>query len=188
MVVYFFTAIFLKSYIQYKKTGVSPLAFGRMPDSAHDYIGKWFKLILGLVFVYGFFHHFIAAGKIELLDRPAVLAGGIFLTIISLFFTLYAQNAMSESWRIGIDEEVKTRLIISGPYAYTRNPIFLAMLTTLAGLFLIMPTYFMGVLFILSYLLINVQVRLEEEYLARIHGDEYIRYKKRVGRFLPALK
>lgn len=185
MVTYFTTAIFLKSYLQYRKTGVNPLTFGRNSESAHDYIGSWFKVILMLVFIHGLFFPFVKTGIITQLSNHVFTLSGVVLTLASFIFTLYAQNAMSESWRIGIDENVKTRLVTTGPFKYTRNPIFMAMLATLAGLFLITPTYTMGMLFVASYLLINIQVRLEEEHLQKIHGKEYSDYKKRVGRFLP---
>lgn len=185
MVTYFSTALFFKSYLLYKKTGINPVTFGRKSDSAHDYIGSWFKVMLCLIFIHGLLYPFIRPVEIGVLENDIYKLAGVILTAASLLFTLYSQQAMAESWRIGIDESVKTRLVTSGPFKYTKNPIFLAMLATLAGLFLIMPTYFMGVLFILSYLLINVQVRLEEEHLEKIHGEEYTEYKKRVGRFLP---
>jgi protein-S-isoprenylcysteine O-methyltransferase Ste14 len=92
---------------------------------------------------------------------------------------------MGNSWRIGIDEEVKTQLITSGPFAYVRNPIFLGMIVTLIGIFLLIPTYFMAFLFILSYLLINIQTRLEEEHLLKIYETSYQDYKERTGRYLP---
>jgi len=185
LVLYFSTAFFLRSYLQYKKTGISPITFGRNSDSAHDYIGIWFKLVLVLVFAHGFIYRPAILPAVAPLEMDLFRAAGVILTLVSYLFTLYAQKAMEESWRIGIDEEVKTRLVTTGPFGYSRNPIFLAMLVTLTGLFLITPTYIMGVLWILSYLLINIQVRLEEEYLVRTHGKEYINYRKRVGRFLP---
>jgi protein-S-isoprenylcysteine O-methyltransferase Ste14 len=33
--------------------------------------------------------------------------------------------------------------------------------------------------------LMNVKARSEEAHLARIHGDAYVRYVERTGRFLP---
>jgi protein-S-isoprenylcysteine O-methyltransferase Ste14 len=140
---------------------------------------------LALVFIYGFLNSFVLFSKISFLDNFLVQVVGILLTVVSLAFTTYAQNVMGNSWRIGIDEEVKTQLITIGPFAYVRNPIFLGMIVTLIGIFLLIPTYFMAFLFILSYLLINIQTRLEEEHLLKIYETSYQDYKDRTGRYLP---
>ncbi|WP_425803213.1 methyltransferase family protein [Desulfitobacterium sp. Sab5] len=182
---FFFWTLLLRTYVLYKKTKVNPLTFGRQKESAHDYVGSWFKVILLVVFVYGILNSFIPIPKISYLDNILIQAVGIVLTIASLIFTIYAQNEMGTSWRIGIDQEVKTQLVTTGPFAYIRNPIFLGMIVMLLGLFFLIPTYFIAVLFILSYLLINIQTRLEEEYLAKVHGNVYLNYKKGTGRFFP---
>jgi protein-S-isoprenylcysteine O-methyltransferase Ste14 len=92
---------------------------------------------------------------------------------------------MGNSWRIGIDEDEETQLVTKGPFAYVRNPIFLGMIVTLFGILFLIPTYIMLFLLILSYILINIQTRLEEEHLLKIHGNHYLDYKKSTGRFLP---
>jgi protein-S-isoprenylcysteine O-methyltransferase Ste14 len=50
-----------------------------------------------------------------------------------------AQYQMSNSWRIGIDEKNKTELVTKGIF-YSRNPIFLGMIISILGIFLILPT------------------------------------------------
>lgn len=185
MVIYFSVALFLKTYLQYRKTGVNPLTFGQRKESAHDYVGFWFKLILASIFVHGLLYVTIAIPRIEELAGLIFQASGICLTVTSLAFTVYSQNTMGNSWRIGIDAEVKTELITSGVYGYIRNPIFLGMIITLLGLFLLSPTWIMFGLLLMSYVLINIQVRMEEEHLLKIHGDEYSSYKNRTGRFMP---
>lgn len=185
MTIYFVDALFLKTFLQYKRTGVNPLTFGRQHDSAHDYVGFWFKIVLASVFIHGLLNSILLLPKISFLNNLLVQVIGIVLTVVSLVFTNYAQNAMGNSWRIGIDKEVKTQLVTIGPFALVRNPIFLGMIVTLIGIFFLIPTYFMAFLFTLSYLLINIQTRLEEEHLLKIHGNSYLDYRKRTGRFLP---
>jgi protein-S-isoprenylcysteine O-methyltransferase Ste14 len=185
MTIYFVVALFLKSFLQYKRTGVNPLTFGRRQESAHDYIGFWFKIVLALVFIHGFLNSFVLLSQISFLNNFLIQVIGIVLTVVSLGFTTYAQNAMGNSWRIGIDEDEETQLVTKGPFAYVRNPIFLGMIVTLFGILFLIPTYIMLFLLILSYILINIQTRLEEEHLLKIHGNHYLDYKKSTGRFLP---
>ena len=52
-----------------------------------------------------------------------------------------AQIAMGASWRIGVDPDERTELVMDGPFAVVRNPIFAAMLPTALGLTLLVPSW-----------------------------------------------
>ena len=97
---------------------------------------------------------------------------------------MLAQAQMGGSWRIGIDMKHQTDLIQGGVFRLSRNPIFLGMILTLAGLFLVIPNALMLLILVLGFVLIQIQVRLEEEYLTSIHGDNYLDYRQRVRRWL----
>ena len=67
-----------------------------------------------------------------------------------------------------------------------RNPIFASMIPTSLGLALLVPNAPAVVAF--AALVLELQVRLvEEPYLLRTHGDRYVEYASRVGRFFPAV-
>ena len=89
-----------------------------------------------------------------------------------------------ESWRISIDDAHTTRLVNTGMFGISRNPIFLGMIVTLIGLFLVMPNAFTLLVVVLGVVVINIQVRLEEEFLQTTHGDEYAGYMRRVRRWI----
>jgi protein-S-isoprenylcysteine O-methyltransferase Ste14 len=55
---------------------------------------------------------------------------------------------------------------------------------TLLGLFIVMPNALTLLTLVIGYVLIHIQVRLEEEFLARTHGDEYAQYRGRVRRWV----
>ena len=74
-----------------------------------------------------------------------------------------------------------------GLYRFCRNPIFTAMLTTLAGLFLLVPGWVTLGLFLATYLGIRRQVAEEESYLRRAYAQHYQTYAAGVGRFIPGL-
>ena len=69
-----------------------------------------------------------------------------------------------------------------GVFGLSRNPIFLGMMLTLAGLFLVIPNALTLLTFVTGVVLIQIQVRLEEEILARTHGGEYTEYRFPGGR------
>lgn len=52
------------------------------------------------------------------------------------------------------------------------------------GFFLAFPTVIAFIFSLVDSILIQIQIRLEEEYLQKQHGQAYLTYKKRVGRML----
>jgi protein-S-isoprenylcysteine O-methyltransferase Ste14 len=72
----------------------------------------------------------------------------------------------------------------AGVFKISRNPIFLGIMVTLFGLLLVAPNAITLTIFVLAIGLINVQVRLEEEHLKRMIGDDYVHYSQRVRRWI----
>jgi protein-S-isoprenylcysteine O-methyltransferase Ste14 len=110
-------------------------------------------------------------------------AGGVVVV------TLAAQQAMSSSWRIGVDESERTDLVRSGVFAQVRNPVFTAMIAVSLGVALMVPT--LAAVAALACLVVAVQIQvrvIEEPYLQRVHGPAYTAYRARSGRFLPRLR
>tara|TARA_R110002051_G_scaffold18367_3_gene53108 strand:- start:272 stop:547 length:276 start_codon:yes stop_codon:yes gene_type:complete len=91
---------------------------------------------------------------------------------------------MSTSWRIGIDEDNKTKLVTNGMFSISRNPIFLGIMIANIGLFLIIPNAFTLLIISLSTISVNTQIRLEEEFLKQEFENDYFKYAKKVKRWL----
>ncbi|MGH3992283.1 MAG: methyltransferase family protein, partial [Pseudonocardiaceae bacterium] len=106
------------------------------------------------------------------LDTAGFHVAGIVLFALGLIGTLAAQLAMGRSWRIGVDEEERTDLVTGGPFTVVRNPIYSAMLPTVAGLTLLVPSVVALAGFALLVIALEIQVRVvEEPHLLRAHGD-----------------
>jgi protein-S-isoprenylcysteine O-methyltransferase Ste14 len=58
------------------------------------------------------------------------------------------------------------------------------MIMSLVGLFLVTPNAFSLLFLTLGYILIQVQIRLEEEFLYRQHGEKYLDYLIKVRRLI----
>jgi protein-S-isoprenylcysteine O-methyltransferase Ste14 len=71
-----------------------------------------------------------------------------------------------------------------GVFGLSRNPILLGMMLTLLGLFLVLPNAVTLLVLGLGVVLIQIQVRLEEEFLSNTHGAEYAQYRRGVRRWL----
>lgn len=101
----------------------------------------------------------------------------------AIAWTGYAQFAMGSSWRIGIPEKA-TALRTAGPFAISRNPIFLGMLAFVAGLTIWSPSAVTLSFLAATYISLEVQIRSEEAFLERAHGQAYRDYRARVRRWI----
>ena len=186
---WFVLAFAWRSYLIWKRTGRNPYRLGKS-DNAHDFVGVLFRLTMavsaGVVLLHSLsseLYNYLA--PIAWLQHPTLVTLGVVLLLVSFLWILLAQKQMGNSWRIGIDHEVKTPLVREGVFKLSRNPIFLGMRINLLGLFFILPNAvtLLAVL-VLGDALMQIQVRLEEEYLSRMHGQEYEHYCRQTRRWL----
>jgi protein-S-isoprenylcysteine O-methyltransferase Ste14 len=127
-------------------------------------------------------------GGSPLLSSGALHLAGAVLACAGIGGALFAQLAMGDSWRIGVDASERTALVTGGAFAWVRNPIFSFMLLSGAGLLAVLPNLFAALSLALTFLGIEIQVRaVEEPYLEATHGAAYRTYAARVGRFVPGL-
>ena len=78
-----------------------------------------------------------------------------------------------------------TRLIMSGPYRFTRNPMYVSLISLYVGLTLCCDALWPLALLPLVILTIRYGViAREERYLERKFGRDYLRYKARVRRWI----
>jgi protein-S-isoprenylcysteine O-methyltransferase Ste14 len=107
------------------------------------------------------------------------------LAVTSLLATFVCWRRMGKSWRMGIDPKDKTQLVFSGPFAYVRHPIYglssLLMMCTM----IVVPSVLMIAAGVIHLVLLQWEARREEQHLIRLHGEEYVRYAQRTGRFFP---
>jgi protein-S-isoprenylcysteine O-methyltransferase Ste14 len=158
-------------------------------DNAYDYIGVVFRLtflaVVGVIILFSIFTGFyVYAAPISWLERDFVRWFGLVLLVVSLVWTAVAQMQMGASWRIGIDKKNRTELVQKGLFAVSRNPIFLGMRLALAGFFLTIPNAVTLLTLGLGDVLMQIQVRLEEEHLKGLHGEKYAEFCRAVRRWL----
>lgn len=105
------------------------------------------------------------------------------LFVGALLIIAVAQIQMGASWRVGVPKEGPGELVSRGLFAWSRNPIFVGLLTALLALLLWSPTVLSAAVLTGAWTLTLVQVRIEEEALRETHGDAYERYAAEVGRW-----
>lgn len=79
------------------------------------------------------------------------------------------------------------RLVDTGPYAYTRNPMYLGHLIFLIGLTLTLQSLFAALITIAVAVWFDIRVRGDEQKLVGRLGEPYGRYLRSVKRWLPGL-
>lgn len=79
-----------------------------------------------------------------------------------------------------------TELVVDGPYAWTRNPLYFFSLLGTLGLGLVTKTFTVPLLLVGFFALYYLPVILSEERrLAQAHGEAFARYRASVPRFFP---
>jgi len=117
----------------------------------------------------------------EAYDLPA----GLFVLALGIALMAWAVRTFNES---GTNVDVRrpsTTIVSSGPYRYSRNPIYLAM-----GLIVLGASIWLNSLWILFSLVFIIPVietgviRREEKYLEKKFGQRYQEYKAKVRRWV----
>lgn len=126
---------------------------------------------------------FIAKGHAPLGDSY-VLVGRIIIGA-SLAIMVWAAFAFWRARTTIVPHEAPKALVETGPFQFSRNPIYLADLVILAGwsfsvgspitLLLLVPFYFV---------LLHLFILPEEARLTDHLGEDYVRYKSRVRRWI----
>ena len=88
-----------------------------------------------------------------------------------------------------ITDTVVTRghhaLVTTGPYRLVRHPFYLASALASFANALATANWFIGLMGGLTMTLLVVRTGIEEEHLVRRFGEDYRRYMRQTGRFLP---
>ncbi len=120
---------------------------------------------------------------------PIVMGCGILIYLLTLTSFLLRGKGTPAIWfskaiSFIIGEE-PMKMVSSGLYKYSRNPMYLGVITTVAGegiffqhSILLWYTFALFIIFTL------VVIFIEEPHLEEKFGEEYKKYKKRTGRWL----
>jgi protein-S-isoprenylcysteine O-methyltransferase Ste14 len=140
-----------------------------------------------------------AVSTVGWLWKPAWFAWASYPISLTVRWTGVAVLACSVVWLIwmfhalgrNLTDTVVTRrdayFVDYGPYRFVRNPMYTGVLLLGLGLGLALGTWLLPVLTSLTFALLALRTRREEQYLIERFGDPYRSYIKRVGRFLPKL-
>ena len=114
----------------------------------------------------------------------ARIFGGTFLSGGVLLVGWFIRTMRSAGTPVSTREPV-SNLVTTGPFRYTRNPGYLGLAMIYSGISFLANTRW-AVLFLPATLLVIQRgvIEREEQYLERKFGEEYLRYKEQVRRWI----
>lgn len=117
-----------------------------------------------------------------------VLIGAVFMVWSNIDMVKIGRGFPTDGFNIALGERTK-KLIVQGPYKYTRNPMLFGTFVFYVGLALLFNSYsalIVPIVFI-SYMVWHVK-KFEEPRLYNDFKDEYVEYKKRTPLLFPKFK
>lgn len=118
----------------------------------------------------------------RLFRSNALAAIGVGLTIAAAGLNIIAAISLGENWRIGLARPA--RLVTTGIYGFSRNPIYLFFILWFWAAFLIHPTFWLLGAAIIGTGAFHAQTLREERFLREQFGPEFAAYCQLVGRYL----
>ena len=187
-ILYFGVLIGLRSYLLHRKTKVNPVKRFGAPSS-HNKAERLIQFGVFLMFVVVANFCFIDDNykylvPLEFLIAEWLSLTGFLLSIIGLGVGWIAQSQMGQSWRLGIDKAKPEKLVTSGIYQYSRNPVYVSLGLVYVGFFFIAPNLVSFLFLIIMTIAIALKVKDEEAFLSSVYPDDYLSYRKKVRRWL----
>ena len=164
-----------------KRNGVSAMKFGNIDKK--DFLIPPFALFYFYV-VFAATFKLAAVSKQEFFHSETVSWGGVLLCIAGLLLFSLSLVSFGRSFRVGIDKDHPDKLVTTGVFALSRNPIYVAFWIVLFGQFLIFPNWILLLYLGAATWLFHRQVLREEEYLKENYASESSEYCRRVKRYL----
>lgn len=119
------------------------------------------------------------------LDESAVTVIGALLAVIGIIVNFAGAGLFHKLRTAIIPFKPATKLVTSGIYGWTRNPMYLGMALIYAGIAILFDSILALALLPLVLAIIQTNVIAREEvYLERRFGDAYRDYKRRVRRWI----
>lgn len=114
-----------------------------------------------------------------------LFTGGSVILLSSLLIYLSGKTFLKYKTPIRPDKTHAVTIVMQGPYAFSRNPMYLGMVLIILGLSIMLKSpFFLFATFIFIVILEYGVIRKEERYLLQIHPDIYRIYRKKVRKWL----
>lgn len=183
VLIIFYSIYFIKKFIQ-KLNGIKTRQIGSNKTKSIRNVETFMSVatilvviaeVLSIIFDYNFI-----GNKYRYL--------GFIIGVIGDIIFLISVITMKNSWRAGIPNEDKTKLITNGIYKISRNPAFLGFDLMYIGVSLLYCNEFTLIFSLLAIVSLHLQILEEEKYLEKTFKEDYLKYKSKTLRYLGVKK
>ncbi len=113
------------------------------------------------------------------------IEAGLVVLLIALLLVRWAAQTFRKARTNILTSQAATAIVSTGPFAYSRNPIYVAILLALCGFALVFNSLWFFAALVVMFLVLRFGVIAREEiYLDRKFGQPYRDYQARVRRWL----
>ena len=110
---------------------------------------------------------------------------GVLLIVVPIAIAIWARNLFIRAGTNVEPYKPTTAIVDKGPFAYSRNPLYLCLFVLYFGISLLIGNLWLPILAAPMFLIMFYGVILREErYLEAKFGEAYLAYKRRVRRWL----
>ncbi len=178
--IFLFSFILIYFYIKQRKNNRKP--FNILNNSILNNFLNALPIILFSVII------IIIAFKIDLKSYKLFSLNNYFqillliINYLMLGFLFVSYKSLGESWRYNYEND-NFKLVTSGVYSYTRNPVFIFYNFSALIWFLLTGNLWALMCLIFMIIFLHRKVLIEEKYLFKKFGKEYQLYAKKVPRY-----
>jgi protein-S-isoprenylcysteine O-methyltransferase Ste14 len=110
---------------------------------------------------------------------------GLAATICGCAFAIWARASIGGNWSATVTVKQDHELILRGPYAVVRHPMYSGFLLALAGTAIAVGEIRAFIGLGLAFVMFLLKSAAEEQFMRAEFADEYARYSQRVRRLIP---
>jgi len=110
---------------------------------------------------------------------------GAALTFAGIAFAIWARVWIAGNWSSDVTLKRDHELIVNGPYAFVRHPIYTGILLALSGTALAVGEWRAALAVVLAAAAFWRKLGIEETVMRRQFGEAYARYAERVPALIP---
>ena len=153
-------------------------------------MGAIFYSLLLFVFVVIALHADRLIGLANIFPNPLNIILSLPIFSLALFLMGWSVQNFLKAKGSPVPFNPPPKLVTTGPYAYTRNPMLTGVFSLLLGFGVLFGSVFLLIVFTPLFIFINFWElkSIEEPELEKRLGEEYIEYRKRTPMFFPNLR
>lgn len=123
--------------------------------------------------------------QVPFVSSAIALVGGLLFLLSGIVLAASAARLFSKAKTGIVPFSESTKLVVSGAYRFTRNPMYLGMFFCLIGVTLLVNNVLGLLVLLLFFFIIRQKFVLKEEVqMQETFGDDYAQFKTRIRRWI----